>query len=179
MGKRMKIPRIGDEQVLQERTEAIVTAWAADDARKNRDGVNDSVWQAILEQARDDNALEKEQAGHKAWLEIQETNTEAQKAAKERNSKADGVKDARGLAAERREVGGESIDFFEQPDPVDVLELTAKEREQQEKCTWELFITPPLLEPYATELPEPWSYLNFTLQGEGDKDQWAMHAHMF
>lgn len=34
-------------------------------------------------------------------LHEEETNTEAQKAAKERNSKADGVKDARGLAAER------------------------------------------------------------------------------
>eukprot|EP00873_Tetraselmis_striata_P035756 jgi/Tetstr1/456020/TSEL_042796.t1 len=44
----------------------------AGDARENRDGVNDSMWHAVQEQARDDNALEKGQAGYYAWLEIRE-----------------------------------------------------------------------------------------------------------
>jgi hypothetical protein len=52
--------------------EHIVRAWAAGDKRKNEDAVNDSMWQAMLEQARDDFALLTGALRYKAWSEIRE-----------------------------------------------------------------------------------------------------------
>eukprot|EP00873_Tetraselmis_striata_P016014 jgi/Tetstr1/436278/TSEL_025120.t1 len=42
----VKDEKLHEGRVMQERVEAIVAAWAAGDARKKRDGVNDSMWQA-------------------------------------------------------------------------------------------------------------------------------------
>ena len=70
------------------------------------------------------------------------------------------------------------MDDFVPPDAADVLELTTEEKELRKKCTWEIFTTLPLPEPGVTELPKPWSFLNFMDQGEAVEDQWALDAHM-
>jgi hypothetical protein len=57
---------------MHDRVEHIVRTWAAGGKRKNKDGVNDSMWQAMLEHARDDLALHKGDHGYKAWSEIHE-----------------------------------------------------------------------------------------------------------
>ena len=70
--RHVKGEKLPDGRSLQDRVEHIVRAWAAGDKRKNKDGVNDSMWQAMLEQARDDSALQKGDHGYKAWSEIRE-----------------------------------------------------------------------------------------------------------
>jgi hypothetical protein len=70
--RHVKGKKLPDGRILQDRVEHIVRAWATGDKRKNKDGVNDSMWQAMLEQARDDSALQKGDHGYKAWSEIRE-----------------------------------------------------------------------------------------------------------
>lgn len=75
--------------------------------------------------------------------------------------KATGAKDV-GDANEGEDSEEESFDFFQQPDPVDVMEVTAKKREKRAKCTCALFSTMPLLKSNAIDMLEPWNYyLNF------------------
>jgi hypothetical protein len=50
-----------------DRVEHIVRASAAGDKRENKDSVNNSMWHAILEQAREYFALHKGDRGYKAW----------------------------------------------------------------------------------------------------------------
>jgi hypothetical protein len=68
------------------------------------------------------------------------------------------------------------MDVFVPPDGADVLELTSLEH--RKKCTWEVLTTLPPPELGVTELPKPWSFLNFMDQGEAVEDQWALDVHM-
>jgi hypothetical protein len=56
--RRVKSEKLPDVRSVHNRVEHIGRAWAAGDKRKNKDGVNEYMWQAMLEQARDDFALE-------------------------------------------------------------------------------------------------------------------------
>jgi hypothetical protein len=64
------------------------------------------------------------------------------------------------------------------PDAANVLELATEGHEHRKTCTWDAFTTLPLLERGVTELPKPWSFLNFMDQGDAVDDQWALDAHM-
>eukprot|EP00873_Tetraselmis_striata_P006145 jgi/Tetstr1/426409/TSEL_016720.t1 len=58
-------------RVLVKRVEQIVPAWSAGDARKSKDGLNCSMWQAMLPQLCTEDALQKgEAAGYKQWSEL-------------------------------------------------------------------------------------------------------------
>jgi hypothetical protein len=55
--RHVKGEKLPDGRSVQDRVEHVVRAWATGDKRKNKDGVNDSMWQAMLEHARNDSAL--------------------------------------------------------------------------------------------------------------------------
>jgi len=232
--------------VLVKRVEQIIRAWSAGDARKSKNGLNCSMWQALLPQLCTEDELQKGEAGYKQWSELREYlflvgwvgadlpdghplqpddavtetvegylellpkfpealakldgNAETADKGKKKKAKEGAMKDAHGLAIERLAqslrnrcnnlqamrgaADGQSIvssadeapsgyDSDELPDklPVspdvaDVIQLSAEEKEQRELCTWPSFASPPLLFPGCTELPEPWSFLDFKELGE-------------
>uniref|UniRef100_A0A7S1X9D1 Uncharacterized protein n=1 Tax=Tetraselmis chuii TaxID=63592 RepID=A0A7S1X9D1_9CHLO len=64
------------------------------------------------------------------------------------------------------------------PDVVDVIKLTAEEKAQRELCTWPSFASLPLLSLGCTELPEPWSFLDFKELGEDAEATTALDVKM-
>jgi hypothetical protein len=58
-------------RVLVKRVEQIVRAWSAGDARKSKDGMSCSMWQALLPLCAED-AFQKGEAGYKQWSELRE-----------------------------------------------------------------------------------------------------------
>eukprot|EP00873_Tetraselmis_striata_P017425 jgi/Tetstr1/437689/TSEL_026345.t1 len=59
-------------RVLVKRVEQLVRAWSAGDARQSKDGMNCSMWQAMLPQLCAEDALQKGEAGYKQWSELRE-----------------------------------------------------------------------------------------------------------
>eukprot|EP00873_Tetraselmis_striata_P019112 jgi/Tetstr1/439376/TSEL_027811.t1 len=59
-------------RVLVKRVEQIVRAWSAGDARKSKDGLNCSMWHALLPRLCAEDALQKGEAGYKQWSELRE-----------------------------------------------------------------------------------------------------------
>eukprot|EP00873_Tetraselmis_striata_P001001 jgi/Tetstr1/421265/TSEL_001138.t1 len=64
-------------RVLVKHVVQTVRAWSVGDARKSKDIMNCSMWQALLPQlCADEDALQKGEAGYKQWLQPDEAVTE-------------------------------------------------------------------------------------------------------